>query len=554
MGRVLPLLTALISLNALAAPFTGNDTRSAAMGNTGVASADSFAASQFNPALLSTFSDDVDFGLQLPSLRTGLDDGYGFGSSTAFVRDFQNVSTNTIANEVAGNFDTLSLTQAITNVQTAADFSDGAEQQELDDFAEANAVLTNKIDIINTEMNDLNNAVKGANSALSTAEDKPYAILASIGAAAAKPSKKLGLALHLNSTVNIGFLSDVAQSDLDKITAIVTATSGYVSEAQQLSQLSTNLSNAAATFNTFNTSVDPCSSGDSAYINAYDNLLIAQAKLDAESDGSDKNVTLCNGSTSTQTPIGSTNLNNYNSDDGIYLNGNLQQSATEGLGEDSSITLLGVNLIELGISAAKEVDYRGQTFAIGITPKIQIVKVYQDTYDFLDNESENAGFLDNSKTTIVGNLDLGVAKNWDDVLDGQVRAGAVIKDLIPYTLESVSGLEIQMSPKVRLGAAHKTRFSTLALDLDLTRNKPLGYGSTTQYLGIGAELDAFNWAKLRLGYRNNLAISNLSAITTGIGITPFGVGLDLSGWFVPSSDEDRMFQDFGLATQFSINW
>ncbi|MGR5541169.1 hypothetical protein ACPV5V_21695, partial [Vibrio campbellii] len=52
----------------------------------------------------------------------------------------------------------------------------------------------------------------------------------------------------------------------------------------------------------------------------------------------------------------------------------------------------------------------------------------------------------------------------------------------------------------------------------------------TQYARIGTELDAWEWAQLRLGYQHSMTDDAEDVITAGMGLKPFGlIGLDLSG-------------------------
>lgn len=564
MQRSLLALAILTAGSVSATPFTGNDTRSNAMGNTGVASAESFAASQFNPALLSAYDDDVNFGLQLPSFRLAIDDGYGFIKAANVTEEFENTDSEAIVVQITGSGSVVSLNQAVTNMSNAAaNLNNGGtyDQSSLDDFNSANTTLSTKIDIIQTEMDNLDVAITSTNDSLSTLEDRPISILGSIGTAIAIPRSGLGLALHLNTSANAGMRANIAQNDLDQISNIVTATSGFTAEAQEMTSLSSTLSSAASGLSIYGDGVNPCGASDSGA--AWNDFLEAQAELDAESTGT--NVTVDNatnnycggGGASYTATFDGTNVDNYDSGDGIYANGELSASATEGLGDDSTITVLGANIIELGVSAAREVTYMGQTFSVGVTPKIQSLQIFEDTVAFDEAGSfDTSSLSQNTTTAFTGNLDVGIAKNWYNVLKGQVRAGFVIKDLIPQTFESASGRELKMGPKARIGVAHDTRFSTVAMDLDLTENEPLGYGVTTRYIGLGGELDAFNWMKLRAGYRNNLSVDDSHVITTGLGFTPFGVGLDLTGWFSPASFDDweEIVQDAGFATQFSMSW
>lgn len=560
MERLLLMLVAFfVTTAALAAPFTGNDTRSNAMGSTGVASATSFAASQFNPALLTNFDEKIDFGLQLPSMVVAIDDGNGFEEAASVVSEFRTVDIFIINTQVKGNANTPSLAEAVNKVRQAANFSDGANQEEFEKFSAANAALNDKVILIKTEVNDLDAAVKKSTKSFATLNQKPLAFLGSIGTAVSLPRKNTSMALHINSNVNLGLLTTIDQGDLDTISGIVTATNGFANESQQLTQLTTNFSGALAVFNTFDTAVSPCLSDDAAYQAAFNNLSLTQASLYAEVTNKNQTAILCDGEggviSQEQTPTGDTNLANYTSEDGLFINGDLQNSKLDALGQDSNITILGANLAELGLSIARDTTFLRQEVSVGITPKLQLIQIFEDRFGFNEiNGFENSDYMGNVKLITTGNVDLGVAKTWPGIMNGRVRAGMAVKDIIPQTFKSTAGRELKMSPKARIGAAHETRFSTLAIDLDLTENKPLGYGSPSQQVGIGAEFDALNWAKVRAGYRKNLAIKDLHTVSTGLGFTPFGIGLDITAWMVPTFDPHKAFRDAGIATQFSMNW
>ncbi len=87
---------------------------------------------------------------------------------------------------------------------------------------------------------------------------------------------------------------------------------------------------------------------------------------------------------------------------------------------------------------------------------------------------------------------------------------------------------IKIGPQARAGVSHQTEWVTVALDADLNSAEPVGYESATQYVGIGAELDIWDTVQLRVGYRHNLEDSDTSVPTVGIGLSPFGIHIDLA--------------------------
>ena len=249
-------------------------------------------------------------------------------------------------------------------------------------------------------------------------------------------------------------------------------------------------------------------------------------------------------------------LVNYNGT--YYSNGEVDAPTLDNF--ESELEIIGASVTEFGVTIARDFEYMGESFSAGVTPKLVSLNIFEKRFTIEEAEDEfgdTATLIEeNSTNVITANVDVGVAKNWPDVLNGQVRGGLVIKDLIPQTFETTSGADVSIGPKMRIGGAHMTRWTTLAADLDITENQPLKYGVPTRYLGLGAEFNAYNWFKLRGGYRNNLSVEDSHVISAGFGFTPWGVGLDLTGWFKPKSfdDWDEVIQDAGMVAQFSMEF
>jgi hypothetical protein len=68
-------------------------------------------------------------------------------------------------------------------------------------------------------------------------------------------------------------------------------------------------------------------------------------------------------------------------------------------------------------------------------------------------------------------------------------------------------------------------------------NDPIAFEAPTQYASIGAELDLYDLFQLRGGYRTNLSADDSSMVSAGIGLSPFGVHLDLTAMANPSNPE-----------------
>ena len=77
---------------------------------------------------------------------------------------------------------------------------------------------------------------------------------------------------------------------------------------------------------------------------------------------------------------------------------------------------------------------------------------------------------------------------------------------------------------VTAGIAYQNSWITTALDIDLTSKDRFGMeGDETQFVRAGVELNGWDWAQLRLGYRydNKGNVKNMA--TAGLGMSPFGV-------------------------------
>lgn len=565
------LLFCAVSLagTAMATPFTGNDAESSAMGNTGVASASPQNAFQFNPGLLADYPDNVDFGLTLPAIKFFVDDSNGFiDSASAFTDEggtwdqFQTVDATALQDAVTNITPTLDaiagaggdleqIQQAVTDLENAT--TEAQAQAAIDDLNTASASLSTNADTldsdtttVNVQMSNLNGTATSAQNDLEGFTDKPVQLGLGIDLLnVAIPSERLGMALSLSTSSTVGTSFRIASEDLDPVINLSADLTGFTAESTALTTAVSDLADANAELTAhFNDRPNP-EDDPAAYSVWTDELEVRrQAVEDAATD----------------VQTAQTNLQTYNGANGTITNGEI----TIGTIEDpqSEIDIVGANISEVGVTVARKFVIQGEEVAVGVTPKFQSINVFEKTIAFstyedeLDSASSDpVGYLTENTTMLYRvNLDVGVAKTWD--FYGRARAGLAVKDLIPWTLESDSGTELLIRPKLRIGGAHETKFTKLALDLDLTENKPLKYGVPTRYLGLGAEVNAWGHAALRVGYRNNLSVEDSHVLTGGIGLTPFGTGLDISAWAKPASFDDwtTIIQDAGASVQFSVNF
>ena len=198
---------------------------------------------------------------------------------------------------------------------------------------------------------------------------------------------------------------------------------------------------------------------------------------------------------------------------------------------------------EVGISFARAIELNnGERLQLGISPKYVQMRTFQytetvsgfedDNFDAGDSETEKSGF----------NFDLGVAYAFGD--DKQWNAGLAVRNVIPMELDSAANRPelgeqqrtFELGPQATAGIAHRGEFHVLTAELDLNKNKAFGFADDTQWLALGAEFDAFRFAQLRLGARQNLAsnddsrgVEESTQFTFGVGLAPFGARLDIAG-------------------------
>ncbi|WP_394171498.1 conjugal transfer protein TraF [Saccharospirillum alexandrii] len=586
MKKTLLALSVIAASAAQATPFTGNDAKSNAMGNTGVASAALSSVHSFNPALLSALGRESSFAMTLPSFRFSIDDsdgvitsGKAFTDEGGTIDQFETIDADAFSLAVFGDAgagidsmedvltnigtDVTNLNTAINNVNDDID-DDGqlnnsaGSGDNLGDLNTASAslntntgTLDDKTTTANTEATNLDRVVQSTKTDFQSFDEKAFSL--GLGAdfiSVAVPREGYSFGVNITNNTTIGAKVFMNDNDFNEIDLLLDDLTGLTSQSTELSGSMVDLSGAnQAITNHIGTLPDPDDypggQADADYQNdlqdwgdeldtLYTNLDTAQQDVNTEQDA----------------------LVNYNGT--YYSNGEVDAPTLDSF--ESELEIIGASVTEFGVTIARDFEYMGESFSAGVTPKLVSLNIFEKRFTIEEAEDEfgdTATLIEeNSTNVITANVDVGVAKNWPDVLNGQVRGGLVIKDLIPQTFETTSGADVSIGPKMRIGGAHMTRWTTLAADLDITENQPLKYGVPTRYLGLGAEFNAYNWFKLRGGYRNNLSVEDSHVVSAGFGFTPWGVGLDLTGWFKPKSfdDWDEVIQDAGMVAQFSMEF
>lgn len=519
------LATAVAALTipaATAAPYQPMDARGLAMGNTGVASAMRAHAPAYNPSMLAQEFGKDGFAILLPQVGASVADEKEMVDTAENIADvilprFEDLVTDSQTG-LSKNIDQLKI--AIDNLDASIDsittVNAGNFNDTLNELSINNDALGTAATGVSTSLGNIGGATKDLTDALSSISGNPLAAKIGLGTTLAIPSKKFSAAVSLNGTANISARINFSPKDETLLNSYSPAAKGYVDKALDLSN---DLEN---TLNSLNQQT-PISS-------SILELKDAGTALKESANG----------------------LTSY-SVDGIFENGNLTDNASDP-NFDSTVELVAVAVVDVGISFAREFDFGGHAVAIGVTPKIQKISTfhYGDEVDGFD-DIEADDVKDYQKDYTDFNLDIGASYRFG--ANNNWMAGAVVKNLlggsyayqdidiklkdsdgniIPGVTRPLPGGKVNLNPQVRGGIAYHSKWFNAAFDLDLMKNKAVAYETETQYASLGVELDVFRTLQLRAGYRTNLVSGGTDVVTAGFGLSPFGVHIDVAAMANPS--------------------
>ncbi|UZK04320.1 conjugal transfer protein TraF [Venatoribacter cucullus] len=513
-------VTALTSQAVYAAPYMPMDARGLAMGNTGVASAKRAHAPAYNPSLLSQGSEKDDFALLFPQLGVQVADEKELADEAELISDeifpqFEDV----IGDEFSGlefNIDQLnnsisSFNNLLTNFDASSDVNDIATAN--DDLKQKLAAVSDDLGALNTSTTDLTNSLRGISGS-------PLSAKLGIGGALAIPSKKFAAAISMQGSMNISARTQLTDSDLELLSAYVPAAQEYVTAAEELTGV-------------VDTAITNSASNAADLVTQLDNLNV------------DNILGVANGFTSDTTIGGNP----------VISNGELSDDANDP-DLSSTVQVVAVAIVDFGLSFSREFDIKGEKVAIGITPKLQKISTfhYADEIDGFDDVDEDT-LKDTQQDYTRFNMDIGASYRFGG--SGKWMVGVVGKNLlggsfdyadvlvtpkdsdgningVPYMLE---GGKVKLNPQFRAGVAYNGDWTSIALDVDLVENDPVAFENATQYASLGVELDVFSFLQLRAGYRTNMSASDANVASVGLGLSPFGVHLDIAAMANPSKPE-----------------
>jgi len=529
--RLATLTTALLMLSNTAVqalPFNSFDPRTMAMGGAGVAVGDPSTAPFFNPALLSASDPKKTLSVELPIIGGRLYDPGNLRTELPTLSDNANLLTNSVTplSNSASTLvtDTATLTTNITALSTSSasltTATPATASTTLAGLATSLSTVSANMTTVSTDMSSVSTNsstvstnINSVNQSLQAINNQPLQGEFGAGIVIAVPNKNWGASFYANAWGAMGgsliykdaaTVSNISGAVANTSTALASSSTATAASATKLASATTAV----------NTAVASC---DSAAIALAGNTATCSADLLLA------NTALTTANSSLTTTSGTLTTN------GTTIS-NQATTVTNNKTVLSQVHIRGVAISEMGIALSHSFISYDQAWAVGITPKIMKMQLF-DAY--LDANSGGAGSGINGSDYLASystlNLDLGVARNYENGW----RSGMVIKNLIPQTFDfmsigsgavtgsaqSVTGT-LNINPQFRAGVSHENEWSTVALDVDLTQNNPAGLESKSQYIAMGGELSAFGWAQLRAGYRMDVLNSARDVASLGLGISP----------------------------------
>lgn len=506
----------LLAAGASAGTLNVNNPQLNAMGGAGASS-----SYQMNPALITPLRGENRFDLNLGSASFYIEDPRGFANE---VRRFLDEDL-----EQYNNFDDSELDNALLELINTADSIRAAA----DDYRDEDGDTT--LDELRDEAEELSPANQKAQNEVAEVtslvtltqenfegfSDRPvnFGLMASLGLT--MPRGGAPFAIKLENNTYGGAQFQLNDNDLQPFFNVSADINQYLGRVDVLDVRLQELIDAAEAVEE-NCDDQGCPNNeDDEFDDAYDRFVAAQNSLNDDTD----NEVFQNGE--------------FNEDSLSFEEDELE----------STVDFLGANITQVGLGSGMDFPNAVGNFSVGAVGKVQLVSVFGEVVNV--NDDIDAGFVqENTENYVTGNVDLGIAQTFPNITVGTFGVGAVVKDVIPQSFESGDGREIHIDPKVRAGVSHQTPFTLITMDVDLTENDPVGFGTPSRYLGFGMEFNAWRLASIRGGYRTNLAVEDANIITAGVGLTPWIMNLEVSGWVKPNPEDEI---DLALNSGFSAD-
>lgn len=189
----------------------------------------------------------------------------------------------------------------------------------------------------------------------------------------------------------------------------------------------------------------------------------------------------------------------------------------------SSVNVSGIALAEIGASFSTSFNLGDKHVAVGVTPKLVTAKTINYSKSVNDSEFDDFDIDQYSSTHNNFNIDVGAIIELND----KWSTGIVVKNLVKqnYSNQYDSNYSYIIEPHAQVAIAYDNEWFNAALDIDA--NEKYTTRGYEQIIAFGVEIDAFEIAQIRTGYRHDMKDSDKSLYSAGVGFSPFGVHVDL---------------------------
>lgn len=226
----------------------------------------------------------------------------------------------------------------------------------------------------------------------------------------------------------------------------------------------------------------------------------------------------------------------------------------------SNLTVKGAAFTEIAAGYAWNVDKWLHGLSVGGNIKMINGRTVGNSFRFLSESKTGDAFkMDNPKSSWRPAIDLGLLWNVNSTYPRfplRPKVGFVVRNVNSPKFDTNSGPKYDLDRQARLGfALNPLRFWTLALDMDVTKNKTPVAGFESRELSMGTEINVFNRKAfnipLRAGMIKNVAEkSSKMAYTLGTGLNLLFMHFDVSG--VVSSEKTTL-DDKDIPTKLGVS-
>ncbi|MFL0805673.1 MAG: conjugal transfer protein TraF [Oceanobacter sp.] len=530
-------ISTLSIASAHAAPYLPMDARGLAMGSTGVASAKRAHAPAYNPSLLSQAEHDDSFSLLLSAV------GVVVADEDEIYDTFKDANDDLVPEFEALFEDNNSsnFNQRLEDLDDAADdlfdavsalenLNNGNRVQLGTNLETANNNFNQQLQELNDELTKVNSLTSDLSDALNSISNSNIRGRFGATAGLAFPGKSFAGAITLNTEVTFSGRAVYSPEDDNLLNAYGQASGELIENAEQ----------TTGSINTIATQLqDPNNKDD-----------ITAPTL----------VSLIDSVESIQN-FNSSPVDTAAAQDIRIIENGVLSNAAEDPELNSELEVLAVAVSDVSLSFSREFAFGERKVALGITPKLQKITTFHyvteaDNDDGIDRDEieDQAEHFTQANLDIGASFRLGSTNKW--------VVGVVGKNLIGKEFETkdvpvrggpdglmASGQTITLDPQWRAGVAFNGDITTLALDVDLVENDPIAFEAPTQYAALGAEVDAWDFLQLRMGYRTNMSVADSDVVSVGLGLS-FGAHLDLALLANPNDIK----KEAGFAAELGFNF